>query len=706
MGKNGMFLDIEPKDWNDALGDKEEEPQLHGLSLDDEVVNKFAQEIGKTIPNWPDDVKFFMSFSEYMLGFMGEELIGTNVVVLDNNLKNMQEMFETERRGILNWQVNVEDANFLKLFQFDDNIENMPFLNLGLTHAQMVYMIAFYLYESTSVCRNVYDERGNQVDLASDLDFFKILITRLFGISFDGKNYQLNIQRMGIKEDIIIRFLEVFPQITETIVTYKDKSGNSLLNSIIHDRNFKKQVTMKFFTLDSLRALIESKEYSDDELTDIILSTKINAELLIEEDYMLNFPNLKTLIKKRLETYKKLRNPDYKLTHENLIEIPEDMRVGTELEYYGAPETSCGGFNTHFDKTVTTFGNWTGIEAVSPILTSKTINNVLAVADLIKEAGGKTDASCGLHVHIDSKYFNVYDDSGNIDEEATIIVWKNFLMMWAVCERMIYSIVNKAGTISRDLQFSRPISHHIKQFFLDIEKETIEYQDSDTLKWELKEYFSNLGNNYDSTGDADRYFAVNFSNLFRDDSDVEKEKDHTAKGTVEFRLATGTLESDEIALTMQLFTSFMEMSRELGLIEVKLKRGENITDREWKKWCTRCEILGCDYISRNERFSRMLDLLFGNNNRDKYEERYEKNKNDNVILNFFDEEPDCEMDEVLFAEEYNSYIERGNPNPEYRFKPDEFKDLAVTTVKQMPGMIENVLKNLSLLKDRMSGLFK
>ena len=102
----------------------------------------------------------------------------------------------------------------------------------------------------------------------------------------------------------------------------------------------------------------------------------------------------------------------------------------------------------------------------------------------------------------------------------------------------------------------------------------------------------------------------------------------------------------------------------------------------------------------------MLDLLFGNNNRDKYEERYEKNKNDNVILNFFDEEPDCEMDEVLFAEEYNSYIERGNPNPEYRFKPDEFKYLAVTTVKQMPGMIKNVLKNLSLLKDRMSGLFK
>lgn len=633
-----------------------------GIYSSDELVNNFIKEIYNEIPQFPENVIFDISFSEYMIK---SKLKGREVNdVLSPQAKRIQKM---------------EYGEVLKLFQYEGDIENMPFLNLGLTYIEKIYLIAHYIEKFTDKRNECILINGEIVPVRND-DLLQTLIARLFSINFNDGQCKLNIQRMGIEERDVFAFLVIFPGIRKVICNYKDKQGNLILNSIVSNKSLKKRIIMENATIDSIYGLIESNEFSDEDLVDIIFNVHIDLDNFMENCSLLDDrPRLKEMIEKRREAFRKLSDSRGKLSPKSIIEIPNNMFVGVELEYYGASLVSVEGFQSHYEKTIISDEFTDGNEVVSPKLNHETVNNVLEVADLLKDAGGRTNDSCAIHVHVDSKYFDVYDENGNLDFEATKIVWKNFLEMWAACERNIYSIVNKAGEYSRDLIYAMPAAESIEYIFA---QGIMDKSDIGDFKYFIRWYQERCAKEEDP-----RYFSVNFSNLCRTEEDVEKQnqfKDkHTGKDTIEFRLANGTLDSREIALTIQLYTRFMEISKELGLIEIKLNRGEKLSKDERNKWNIRRQILENQELSRDNKFSLMLDLLFAEDSiRSQYEERYEQNKYDQVVAQVYGETLEQCVDE--------SCDERGISG----LSDEGWRDLAIATINANCAGIEKVAKRI------------
>ena len=672
------LIDDSPKsvDWDVPLdvfldGDlNEEDKNLRRLGIysTDERVNNFIKEIYNEIPQFPENVIFDISFCEYMIE---SKLKGRKVNdVLSPIAERIQKM---------------EYGDVLKLFQYEGDIENMPFLNLGLTYIEKIYLIAHYIEKFTEKRNEAIVINGKIVQVGNN-DLLQTLIARLFSVNFNDGQCKLNIQRMGIEERDVLAFLFVFPGIRKIICNYKDKQGNLILNSIVSNKSLKKRIIMENATIDSIYLLIESNEFSDEDLVDIIFNVHIDLDNFVENCSLLDDrPRLKEMIEKRREAFRKLADSRGNLSSKSIIEIPNNMFVGVELEYYGAPQTSIAGFQSHYEKTIISAEFTDGNEVVSPKLNHETVNDVLEVADLLKAAGGRTNDSCAIHVHIDSKYFDVYDENGNFDFEATKIVWKNFLEMWASCERNLYSVVNKAGECSRDLLYAMPMAESIEYI---IAQGIMDKSDIGSFKYFIRNYQAIYAKEADP-----RYFSVNFSNLCRTEEDVEKQdkfkEKHTGKDTIEFRLANGTLDSREIALTIQLYTRFMELSKELGLIEIKLTRGEKLSEDEKNKWNIRSQILENQELSRDNKFSFMLDLLFAEDSiRSQYEERYEQNKYDQVVAQVYGEvlEQDVEGrggNEKLSDEKKTDGVD-----------VDDLKKLAEETIVTNPMGIPNVIEQI------------
>lgn len=156
-------------------------------------------------------------------------------------------------------------------------------------------------------------------------------------------------------------------------------------------------------------------------------------------------------------------------------------------------------------------------EVVSPILTWEDLELLQAVVRSLRAAGGRADASCGIHIHV---------DGATLDGKAV----KNLMKMVAKQERYIEKAL---GIASHRLQrYCRPVSDALLTAFDGVgagQRERL------SLAWYRT--FGGSAQRYDGS----RYHGVNLNSLFY-------------RGTVEFRwfaFATSKLHAGEVKAYVQ-----------------------------------------------------------------------------------------------------------------------------------------------------------
>lgn len=323
--------------------------------------------------------------------------------------------------------------------------------------------------------------------------------------------------------------------------------------------------------------------------------------------------DLREEILKKYAIIRNLKDENGKLNMLEDINIPEKMTLGVELEVVGAASSYLygellKGFSGKNDGTVKD-EKYMGVEIVSPILNSNNACNVLSVAKQLVTLGEYTNKSCGGHVHIGSKYLEVKDDECNINEEATKFAWKSLLEMWKSTEEIMYKITSPAGEEHRGIRYAKPMATKIERM--------LEHDDTAMTVYGYKEIIKEKQTEEEPII-SERFFSLNLSNL------------NEGKDTLEFRLANGTINPKELKANIEIFASFVDMSRRIGIVrykeknEVQLTKNEEVLLEKYEKITKNLD------MSEVERKNALLDILFDNEKREIYDERYEKSSFDLV----------------------------------------------------------------------------
>lgn len=287
--------------------------------------------------------------------------------------------------------------------------------------------------------------------------------------------------------------------------------------------------------------------------------------------------------------------------------MPKQMSLGVELEVIGAASdylygVMLNGFGGKEDNTIQD-KKYPGVEIISPILRSNNIDNMLGVAEQLKMIGMQTNRSCGGHIHIGADYLEVKDDSQKTNDEATKFAWKSLLEMWKSSEEIMYKITNRVGEEHRGIGFAKPIAPKIE--------EMLSYDDTSMNVYSYKEMIKKVQTEKEPYV-SERYFSLNFTNL------------NDSKDTLEFRLANGTIEPKELKANIELFIAFVDISKKIGIIRYKEKNNVELTKKEeeilekYKEICTNGE------ISEEEKKDKLFEIMFDDEKRQIYDERYEK----------------------------------------------------------------------------------
>lgn len=268
--------------------------------------------------------------------------------------------------------------------------------------------------------------------------------------------------------------------------------------------------------------------------------------------------------------------------------LPPEMTVGAEIEVEEKES------KTNQVLMETEFLNWNfkgdgslqnGIETVSPIMhnTPKDVESIYTITNLLKQLGFDASERCGGHVHIGADYLK------NIDEI------KELLEIWGSAEKNYFLISNKPGELPREgvQTYATPISDKIEKSELEKDDETEFIEDAKKVQ--------------DS-----RYSAINLMNV------------NNEKNTIEFRLSNGTNDPNIWVENIRLYGRTVQMAHEISQIKSKLKKGQELTDKEVKKLV--CKKLLKEDISLDEKMDALMELLFEEDEREVYYERYEANK--------------------------------------------------------------------------------
>lgn len=312
-------------------------------------------------------------------------------------------------------------------------------------------------------------------------------------------------------------------------------------------------------------------------------------------------------ILKKYAIIKNLKNDNGKLKHQARIYMPNQMTLGVELEIVGPAsnylyDISINGFSGDCDNTIQD-EKYPGIEITSPILESDNIDDVLAVAEQLTMLGEYTNKSCGGHIHIGSNYLEVREDFQKTNEEATKFTWKSLLEMWKSNEKIMYKITNRAGEEHRGIEFAKPIASKIE--------EMLSYDDTAMNVYSYKEMIKKIQAEKE-TSESERFFSLNFENLNR------------GKNTLEFRLANGTIEPKELKANIELFIAFVDISKRIGIVRYKEKNKSKLTKNEEELLEKYKEICVEGNMSEEEQKDKLLEMMFEKDERQIYDERYEK----------------------------------------------------------------------------------
>lgn len=154
-------------------------------------------------------------------------------------------------------------------------------------------------------------------------------------------------------------------------------------------------------------------------------------------------------------------------------------------------------------------------EIVSPVLEYTDIDELQRVVRAVREAGAKTDPSCGIHIHVDGARF-----------DAKSVV--NLVKLVHKQERLLEHALGVSE--QRLARFCRPI----ESTFI----EALEARRPKTLS-EIRDAWYGRSNASPSRYDSSRYHGLNLNSLF-------------FRGTIEFRYFNGSLHAGEVKAYVQL----------------------------------------------------------------------------------------------------------------------------------------------------------
>ena len=271
----------------------------------------------------------------------------------------------------------------------------------------------------------------------------------------------------------------------------------------------------------------------------------------------------------------------------NSFGLPKNMTIGIEIEAVGENYNLIPNDLRGWDgeKRDPSLGD-NGKEFRSPVMRDREedVKGVYNVNEILKAFGMKVTPKCGGHVHIGADYITT--------EEG----YKQLAELWGNAEEIYYLISNKEGELPRNgiEQFARPISDVFEQ-------EDLEKIPEDKFILNAKRIV-----------EFRRYNSINFINVY------------TARNTIEFRLANGTLDGDTWVENIRLFGRTVEIAEDLGQIVGKLERGEELTEEEKTKYALK-EMLKDD-VPLDAKMDILMKILFTEEEREVYYKRYRTNK--------------------------------------------------------------------------------
>lgn len=241
-----------------------------------------------------------------------------------------------------------------------------------------------------------------------------------------------------------------------------------------------------------------------------------------------------------------------------------------------------------------------GIELNSPpFIDKKTcVSEIYQMLTMMNKLGFETNRRCGGHIHLGAKYLK------NIQE------YKELFEIYGNAEKIIYLIANKPGELPRESakDYAGPIS----------------------VKWKEK------NSKYKEPTEKDEFMKIA--------REIQKERECSLnirnvgsenKDTIEFRASNGTLDGDIWVENIKLYARIMQTAKEIAKIKEKHKNGEEITDDEQAKIIAKYKLKHTN--SDDEKMSSLMELLFDEDEREVYLERYNKNKELAEKTHFFDD---------------------------------------------------------------------
>ena len=291
-----------------------------------------------------------------------------------------------------------------------------------------------------------------------------------------------------------------------------------------------------------------------------------------------------------------LRNVELKSKWIAKLEYPMDFDLGIDPKLQFGLEIECeGALNTYFCNLWTDKSSYLatmdatlmqGLEVKTPPIhnTTMDLENLYYVFNVLNKAGFTSSNRCGGHIHFDKNYLETKEEYMALFE------------VWSYAEEIFYLIGNAEGDVPRGYvtYFTKPFLDGI----LDALKEGIVYQD---LKKSDEEFIQCL-----SFWQETKNNSLNFHHQ------------NKKLNTMEFRVSNGSMSFITWMQNIKLFGRLLMISKALGNIHL-----EHATEDEKKLWNLK-EGLKQD-ISLDEKLEILLELLFSEDEKEVYRNRYYAN---------------------------------------------------------------------------------
>lgn len=201
------------------------------------------------------------------------------------------------------------------------------------------------------------------------------------------------------------------------------------------------------------------------------------------------------------------------------------------------------------DASIDAYSDEEQCELVTPILQYDDLPVLRDLVRKLKEAGGRVNHSCGIHIHVDGK---------NFTPQALV----NLVALIGSREKLLY----KALGISKErMRYCKRINDDLVEM---IQTKKPESMSALRRAWYLESPYERTNGKYHST----RYHGLNLHTLF-------------SKGTVEFRLFNSSLEETEITAYVQFVLALCKQAIIHKKAVMKQTRVEN------EKYAFRCFLI-------------------------------------------------------------------------------------------------------------------